>query len=91
MSRSTARWGPPAARCRWPCSPPPPGARRETSVLDFATEADRLAILGRELFWLPQGGISQSDLDLRAIEKILGRMTIRTKRTLERIAAKFLS
>jgi uncharacterized protein (DUF1697 family) len=67
----------------------PETAARE-AVLGLSTEADRLAVEGRELFWLPQGGISQSDLDLAAIERELGRMTIRTQRTMERLAAKFL-
>ncbi len=68
----------------------PGGAVRDV-VLTLATDADRLAIHGRELFWLPQGGISQSELDMAAIGKTVGRMTVRTKRTLERIAARYLA
>lgn len=59
-------------------------------VLRLATAEDRLAIHGRELFWLPRGSLLDSDLDLRLIEAELGSMTMRTERTLERIAARFL-
>ena len=45
-------------------------SRRE--ALELATDEDRLAIDGRELYWLPSGGISESDLDLRTLEAILG-------------------
>ena len=68
----------------------PPNAARET-VLNLATEEDRLAIHGRELFWLPRGNTSQSGLDLALIEAALGPMTVRTKRTLERIVARYLN
>jgi uncharacterized protein (DUF1697 family) len=56
-------------------------------VLGHASEDDHLALDGRELYWLPCGRMSDSELNLRAIEKALGEMTIRTRRTVERIAA----
>lgn len=68
----------------------PTAAARE-AVLAHATDADRLAFGDRELFWLPSGGISDSDLDLRRIEKELPTGTMRTSGTIERLAAKFLS
>ena len=68
----------------------PPDAARET-VLNLATEEDRLAIQDRELFWLPRGNVSQSGLDLALIEAALGPMTMRTKRTLEQIVARYLN
>ena len=43
---------------------------------------------GRELYWLPRGGISESDLDLKALDAALGPTTIRTKGTIDQIAAK---
>ena len=67
----------------------PTAAARKT-VLAHATGEDRLAFGERELFWLPSGGISDSDLDLRAIEKALPTGTMRTHGTIERLAAKFL-
>jgi uncharacterized protein (DUF1697 family) len=65
---------------------PSPTARKKVEAL--STEADRLAIDGRELYWLPRGGISDSDLDLDAIGAILGLTTIRTKGTIDQIAAR---
>lgn len=64
----------------------PDRAARER-VLAHASEDDRLTLDGRELYWLPCGRLSDSELDLRAIERALGQMTIRTRRTVERIAA----
>jgi uncharacterized protein (DUF1697 family) len=65
---------------------PSKGKGRE--ALDLATAEDRLAIEGRELYWLPSGGISESNLDLKAIESILGAWTMRTKGTIDQIVAK---
>ena len=57
-------------------------------ALALASEEDRLAIEGRELYWLPSGGISESDLDLKAIDAALGAGTLRTMGTVEQIAAR---
>lgn len=67
-----------------------PDAESRERVLRLATAADRLAIEGRELYWLPSGPITDSDLDLMEIGKALGPATMRTSRTIERIAAKYL-
>lgn len=67
----------------------PDAAARQT-VLKLDTKDDRLDIQGRELFWLPRGNLLQSDLDLALIDATVGPMTVRTKRTLERIVAKVL-
>jgi uncharacterized protein (DUF1697 family) len=61
-------------------------ARKQVKAL--STDADRLAIEGRELYWLPEGGLSESDLDLKAIAALLGPTTIRTKGTIDQIATK---
>lgn len=68
---------------------PTAAARRE--ALALATDADRLAIEGRELYWLPQGGMSESELDLKAVVAALGQNTIRTMGTVEQIAAKYFA
>lgn len=68
---------------------PAKAARRE--VLERATDEDRLAFGDRELYWLPSGGILESSLDLDAIEAAVGPWTMRTRRTVERLAAKFLA
>ncbi len=66
-----------------------PTASAAKQVLAHATDEDRLAIEGRELYWLPAGGVSESDLDLKALESILGPTTQRTKGTIDQIAAKY--
>jgi uncharacterized protein (DUF1697 family) len=58
-------------------------------VLDFATKDDQLALGPRELFWRPRGRMLESELDLKAIEKLIGPTTMRTKGTIEEIAARW--
>jgi uncharacterized protein (DUF1697 family) len=65
-----------------------PSARERNAALAHATGEDRLAIEGTELYWLPSGGMSDSQLDLAALGKLLGPSTIRTMGTIEQIAAK---
>ncbi|HWT90102.1 MAG TPA: DUF1697 domain-containing protein [Solirubrobacterales bacterium] len=65
-----------------------PNAAAKKKALALAGDEDLLAIEGRELYWLPSGGISESDLDLKAIDAALGPGTIRTMGTVEQIAAK---
>ena len=65
-----------------------PGAAARRRVLSHATAEDRLAIRGSELYWLPAGGLRDSKLDLDRLAAILGPTTIRTKGTIERLAAK---
>ena len=66
-----------------------PSAAAAKKVLALATDEDRLAIRDQELYWLPSGGLMDSDLDLRAIENLLGPTTKRTKGTLDQLAAKY--
>jgi uncharacterized protein (DUF1697 family) len=66
----------------------PPARKR---ALALASDDDRLVLEGRELYWLPSGGISESELDLKAIDSTLGPTTIRTKGTVDQIAAKYLA
>jgi uncharacterized protein (DUF1697 family) len=65
---------------------PPAGARDE--VLALATDEDLLAFGERELYWLPSGGTQTSELDTTAIATLLGPSTMRTKGTIEQLAAK---
>jgi len=67
-------------------SKPKDEARKQ--ALALSSDEDRLAIEGRELYWLPSGGISESDLDLKTLESAVGPWTMRTKGTVEQIAAK---
>jgi uncharacterized protein (DUF1697 family) len=64
-------------------------AAQRKRVLAFATDADLLTIRGTELYWLPSGGMADSELDLNALAKITGPWTMRTKGTMEQIAAKW--
>jgi uncharacterized protein (DUF1697 family) len=68
-----------------------PAAAARRAVLAIADERDRLAFGERELLWLPSGGISESELDLRAVAALLGAMTLRTMATVEQIAARMSS
>ena len=69
----------------------PPSASQRRAVSGFDCDADWLALSDRELFWWPTGGISESELDLNTIERLLGPMTIRTQRTVQRMAQRFFS
>jgi uncharacterized protein (DUF1697 family) len=67
-----------------------PAKRNREQILSLATDADPLAIRGRELYWLPSGPTMQTDLDLRRLDALTGDNTRRTKNMISEIAAKFL-
>jgi uncharacterized protein (DUF1697 family) len=67
-----------------------PKAKARKEALAHATAADALAIEGSELYWLPSRGTLDSDLDLQAVAELLGGLTtMRTKGTIDLIAAKY--
>jgi len=66
---------------------PMPATKKK--VLALAGDEDLLALEGREVYWLPSGGLLESDLDLKAIASLLGTDTRRTMGTIEQIAAKY--
>ena len=68
---------------------PPPDVQRQ--VLALATDEDRLAFGECELYWLPSGGLLESELDLKTIDKLLGSSTRRTKGTMEQLYEKFFA
>lgn len=68
--------------------PQKPTVAATRKALALSSNDDRLAIARRELYWLPRGGISESELDWKAIEAALGPTTVRTKGTIDQIAAK---
>ena len=68
-----------------------PPARAQKEVLASATDDDRLAFGDRELYWLPNGGIRDSGLNFRALEKLLGSTTTRTKGTIDQLAGKYFA
>ena len=67
-----------------------PDKSARESVLELSGDADMLELVGRELYWWPKGNLLDSQLDLKGMENNLGPFTIRTKNTMERLAAKFL-
>jgi len=58
-------------------------------ILDFGTSSDQLVFEGRELHWLPEGGVLETSLDIAGIQAQLGLTTMRTRRTVERLSAKY--
>jgi uncharacterized protein (DUF1697 family) len=66
----------------------PPAAALKR-VEQMATDADRLALDGTELYWLPEGGTQESPLDMKAIDKAIGLNTMRTQGTIEQLYGKF--
>jgi uncharacterized protein (DUF1697 family) len=67
-------------------SPSPARAKKE--VMALGGDSDLLAFDASELYWLPSGGLLESPLDMKLIERLLGAMTMRTKGTVEQIAGK---
>jgi len=61
------------------------------AVLGMATDEDRLAFGERELYWLPSGGMRDAALSFSEVEKRLGSTTMRTKGTIEQLAAKYFA
>ena len=66
-----------------------PSAAVRKKALALATEQDRLAFGKRELYWLPSGGTLEAELDRNALDRLLGPTTMRTKGTVELLAAKY--
>jgi uncharacterized protein (DUF1697 family) len=68
-----------------------PATAARKSVLALATDDDGLAFGDRELYWLPSGGTQESELDMKALGKMLGVMTMRTKNTVDQMASKYFA
>ena len=66
-----------------------PGAARE--ALQLAPAGEILRWGDRVMWWLPAAGVSDSQIDLGAVDRLLGLTTTRTKGTIERLAKKYLS
>ena len=67
----------------------PLSSRQVVEVEALAPNADYLAVVGRELHWWPDVGLSDSTIDWASANRIYGPLTIRTRATVERIAKKF--
>jgi uncharacterized protein (DUF1697 family) len=68
-----------------------PAKRVQADVMMRATDADRLAFGVRELYWLPSGGMADSELDMKTIDRLVGPMTMRTQGTIEQVAARYFT
>jgi uncharacterized protein (DUF1697 family) len=66
-----------------------PSAKAKKAVLYLAPEGDLMVVEGRELHWLPTVGLSETELDTKALAAALGKGTTRTAGTIEQIAAKY--
>jgi uncharacterized protein (DUF1697 family) len=61
------------------------------TVLEHQTDSDKLKVGKKELYWAPEGRMVDSELDLKAVEKLIGANTMRTKGTVDQIAARWFS
>ena len=68
-----------------------PSAALREEALALAREGDPLAFGTSELFWLPSGGMRDSKLDVRHLERLLAPTTMRTMGTIEQMTAKFFA
>ncbi|NCG19375.1 MAG: DUF1697 domain-containing protein [Rhodobacterales bacterium] len=66
----------------------PPSKRATSDVLALASEEDALAVVGSELFWLPNSSIANSKLNLSVVEAIVGFGALRTMGTLQGLLKK---
>ncbi|HEX9481295.1 MAG TPA: DUF1697 domain-containing protein [Solirubrobacteraceae bacterium] len=68
-----------------------PDSEARDAVLALADAEERLAFAERELYWLPAGGVSDSTLDFKRVERLVGLATVRTLGTIEQIVARWFS
>jgi len=65
-----------------------PTAAQRMTAMAIRPSDDLINLSDQEMYWLPRIDISGSKLDLKALANILGPMTIRTQRTMVRLAEK---
>ncbi len=68
-----------------------PDAAAREAALALAPDGDRLAFAGADLHWLPSAGLADAQLDFAALARLLGPTTVRTKGTIELIAARWFA
>jgi uncharacterized protein (DUF1697 family) len=66
-----------------------PSAKAKKALEEVAPDGDLMVVEGRELHWLPTVGLSETDLDTKALDAAVGKGTTRTAGTIEAIAAKY--
>ena len=69
--------------------PAKPTAQARKEMLALQSDDELFAIVGRELYWLPGGGLMESAMGMSGITGVLGANTVRTKGTIEQLAAKY--
>ncbi len=68
-----------------------PAAKAAKGLADLTPPDERLALDGRELYWLPAAGIGDSPIDWKALERLVGPTTVRTIGTIEQIAKRWFA
>jgi uncharacterized protein (DUF1697 family) len=66
-----------------------PTAAAKTKAQALAGPDDEFSFSAREMHWLPSTGLSETDVDFKALDRALGKGTVRTMGTIEQIAAKY--
>jgi uncharacterized protein (DUF1697 family) len=66
-----------------------PTAKAKKAVEALCPEGDLMVIEDRELHWLPTVGLSETEVDTKALDQALGKGTTRTAGTIEQIASKY--
>jgi uncharacterized protein (DUF1697 family) len=66
-----------------------PTAKAKKAVEGLCPEGDLMVIEDRELHWLPTVGLSETEVDTKALDQALGKGTTRTAGTIAQIAAKY--
>jgi uncharacterized protein (DUF1697 family) len=66
-----------------------PSDKAAKEALALAGPDDLMVVDGRELHWLPGVGLSETEVDMKALDAALGKGTMRTAGTIEAIAAKY--
>jgi uncharacterized protein (DUF1697 family) len=66
-----------------------PSAKAKKAVEELCPDGDLMVVEDRELHWLPTVGLSETEIDTKALDKALGKGTTRTVGTIEQIAAKY--
>ncbi|HEY1854410.1 MAG TPA: DUF1697 domain-containing protein [Solirubrobacterales bacterium] len=66
-----------------------PTAATRKKALALAGPDDEMSFAGRELHWLPSTGLSETEVDFKALDRAIGKGTTRTAGTIEQIASKY--
>jgi uncharacterized protein (DUF1697 family) len=66
-----------------------PSAKAKKALQEIAPDGDLMVVEGRELHWLPSVGLSETELDVKALDAALGKGTTRTAGTIAAIATKY--